>query len=196
PGHLSCRGCDATCYVFMINQVQEFTVLICKGRSKMSIHLPSCTMRLIVFIGVGIQLRKKFFYRSRFRCEGNGLISVIPSIKISRLKKFRQGYLRYFFTIAEDAEFCFSCQHFFTTQQTGFPAFTGKAVIAQHFFTEAIKRKFFFGQNIVGNDVLHKRKNTRKLFKWYRLVHSGEKWCIGAGCCLNNAKTSYLCATF
>jgi hypothetical protein len=90
----------------------------------MGIHISSAAMRLVVDIGIGVELREKLFHGGLADGKGDSLIAIITRKKITRLEEFGGGNLCNFFTVAENAKFGFPGKYFPSTEEACFPAFT------------------------------------------------------------------------
>ncbi len=142
---MGCRRSQSCSKIFPVNQVQKFSVFTDQAGSKMGIHIPSRTMRIMLNIGVCIQLGKKLLYGGSTERKSKRLVPIVARIKITRPEKLGDRYLRNFFAIAEDAEFSLPGKHFFTTQQAGLPAFTNQPVIFQYLYFGKVRMKCFPG---------------------------------------------------
>ena len=78
---------------------------------------------------VGIQLGKEFLNVGKFKGEHERLVAVVSTAPIARFKYFSHGNLGDFFTIAEDAKFCFTGKHFFSSDERGVATLIGDFVV-------------------------------------------------------------------
>ncbi len=77
-------------------------------------HLSPRTIRIIIYIRIGIELCKKIPDCRLANCKMKSLITVISTSEITRFEKLGHCHLRHFFSISKNAKLGLPCKHFFT----------------------------------------------------------------------------------
>ena len=97
----------------------------------MAIHLPPAGGRLIVEIGVGVELAEPVLHFEQAGGEHEGLVAVITGADVARPEGAGHGQLGELFAVAEDAEFGFAGEHFLAADQAHMAAQPAEVVVVK-----------------------------------------------------------------
>ena len=98
------------------------------------------TVRIVLHIGVGIELGEKFLHTRNSQSKTQRLIPVIAGIEIPRSEELRHCYLWYLFPVTENPKLCFARQYLLPPQQAGLSTLTGRTIVFEDFFPELVER--------------------------------------------------------
>ena len=104
----------------------------------MAVHLPSSRHGLPGGIRVGIHLREVLLDGQQARGHHQGLVTVVSTAEIARLKLPGQGQLRHLFPVAENAKLGLARQNLLPAQQGSFPADASQSVIVERHLAEVV----------------------------------------------------------
>ena len=129
PRHLRAGRRNVGGGVVGVGLIAERAVGIEQPRREVAVHRAAAGPRIVLDVGMRVQLREEFVERADAGGEDEGLIAVVAAAPVALAERARHGQLRDLFAVAEDAEFGLAGQHFPAADQAGLPRAPGDAVV-------------------------------------------------------------------